>query len=325
MSNLTATEASNTFWIDFKKEKQAIEQTIDHSQQVAKSQLPDHFNTILQQINQLEKRITEATTFIPSYDERQYALQIRDLTGLLDTTRTQLTPKPKFSFKTKLGNKQKPKETKPAQGKYTHTDFASLLTLPAWIIVLASKPTDQTPLLENTISFTNLENQVLTLSEHNAPSTTAAVDISLSYLSRCVVWLPTDTMTVSTVHLKQVKDCIIVCGNVQGSILIYGLEDSILTVNCHQFRMHDAKNVDVLMHVSSRPIMEDSSAIRVGSTQDQKSSVSNYFDQMDDFNWLKQQASPHWRVLDSSRAELLGHSLHTLIGLEQLDLLSHHQ
>ncbi|KAI8335941.1 tubulin binding cofactor C-domain-containing protein [Chlamydoabsidia padenii] len=300
MSNLTATEASNTFWLDFKKEKQVIEQTIDRSLQIPKDQLPDHFNTILQQINQLEKRITEATTFIPSYDERQYAMQIRELTGLLDATRTQLTPKPKFSFKTKLG---KPK---------TKTPQASI---PAPV-----KPLDQTSLLENTINFSNLENQIITLSGHKE---LAAVDISLSYLSKCIIWLPTETITISTVHIKQIKDCVIVCGTVQGSILIYGLEHSILTVNCHQFRMHDAKNVDVLMCVSSRPIMEDSNGIRVGNTQDQKSSVNNYFSQMDDFNWLKQQASPNWTLMDNNRIEHLNHSLRALIGLEQLDLISH--
>ncbi|CAO3590419.1 unnamed protein product [Absidia cylindrospora] len=305
MTETSATEASNDFWLYFKKERQAIETALDLSHQLSKDQLPDHFSEVLQQINQLDKQITEATTFIPSYDERQYAMQIRELTGLLDNTRTQLTPKPKFSFKSKLA-KSKSKTVTQVQE-------------------VPSESKNQTSaLLENTISFANLENQVLTLSEqHTKESSSAAVDISLSHLSNCVIWLPNEGVQISTVHIKNIKKCIIVCGIVQGSILMYGLDDSVLVVNCHQFRMHDATNVDVLLQVSSRPIMEDSNRIRIGNN-DQKSSV-NYFDQMNDFNWLKQQASPHWTLLGKDRIDYLSHSLHHLLGLEQLELLPNSQ
>ncbi|ORZ12739.1 tubulin binding cofactor C-domain-containing protein [Absidia repens] len=308
MTETTATEASNDFWLYFKKERQAIETALDLSPQLTKDQLPDHFSKVLQQINQLDKQITEATTFIPSYDERQYAMQIRELTGFLDDTRTRLTPKPKFSFKSKLA-KSKTK------------------TVPQVQAEVPSESKNQTSAsLENTISFANLENQVLTLSEQECrASASAAVDISLSHLSNCMIWLPKEGVKISTVHIKNIKKCIIVCGTVQGSILMYGLNDSVLVVNCHQFRMHDATNVDVLLQVSSRPIMEDSNRIRIGNNdQDQKSSV-NYFDQMDDFNWLKQQASPHWTLLDKDRIDSLSLSLHNLLGLEQLELLPNSQ
>ncbi|CAO3590420.1 unnamed protein product [Absidia cylindrospora] len=216
MTETSATEASNDFWLYFKKERQAIETALDLSHQLSKDQLPDHFSEVLQQINQLDKQITEATTFIPSYDERQYAMQIRELTGLLDNTRTQLTPKPKFSFKSKLA-KSKSKTVTQVQE-------------------VPSESKNQTSaLLENTISFANLENQVLTLSEqHTKESSSAAVDISLSHLSNCVIWLPNEGVQISTVHIKNIKKCIIVCGIVQGSILMYGLDDSVLVVNCHQ-------------------------------------------------------------------------------------------
>jgi hypothetical protein len=38
---------------------------------------------ILQKINNLEKRITESLTFIPSYDERQFSMVIKPLFDLL--------------------------------------------------------------------------------------------------------------------------------------------------------------------------------------------------------------------------------------------------
>lgn len=60
--------------------------------------------------------------------------------------------------------------------------------------------------------------------------------------------------------------------------------------------MHDAQDVDILLQVSSRPIMEDSTDIRVGPLKTEKQ-AANLYDQMDDFNWLKKQASPNWRVM----------------------------
>jgi hypothetical protein len=40
----------------------------------SKVELPTYFSSIVQHINDLEKKLTKATDFIPSYDERQYSL-----------------------------------------------------------------------------------------------------------------------------------------------------------------------------------------------------------------------------------------------------------
>lgn len=51
-----------------------IEDELTNLKALPKAELPNSFNNILQQINNLEKRLTKATTFIPSYDERQFSL-----------------------------------------------------------------------------------------------------------------------------------------------------------------------------------------------------------------------------------------------------------
>ncbi|CAO3624979.1 unnamed protein product [Cunninghamella echinulata] len=292
----TATQASNNFWIEFKMKNNVINTFIF-----------EHFNNILQKINQLDKRITKATEYIPSYDERQYALQIRELNSLLDAARKELTPKPKFSFKSKLN------KTKTPVTIINNTT----LTKDSDNIKKEEEIVHDT---ENTITFNGISNQVLLLSNQSIINNNNNIDISLSQLEKCVIWLINDSIEISTIHIKNVKKCIIVCGIVKGSVLIYGLENSIISVGCHQFRMHDACNVEVLLNVSSRPIMEDSNCISIGDLVNNKSS-SNYFDQMEDFNWLKQQASPNWTLMKNDRKEQLIKLTQRMIGQEQLDSL----
>lgn len=55
-----------------------IEDLLNESYSLPKSDLSQHFDTILQRINTMEKKITEALDYIPSYDERQFSLVIKE-------------------------------------------------------------------------------------------------------------------------------------------------------------------------------------------------------------------------------------------------------
>lgn len=62
--------------------------------------------------------------------------------------------------------------------------------------------------------------------------------------------------------LKNIKDSLIIAGHVAGAAHITGVHDSVIVVQSRQVRMHDCKNVDIYLHCSSRPIIEDCSNIR---------------------------------------------------------------
>ncbi|CAO3610244.1 unnamed protein product [Cunninghamella blakesleeana] len=307
MGEPTATQAANDFWLEFKNEKQSIIESIDQSRTVSTTQLQDHFSSILQKINQLDKRITKATEYIPSSDERQYALQVRELNNLLDSKRKELTPKPKFSFKSKLNKAKSP---------------PTIINNPLAHEEASHRNEEKGHIMENTITLNELSNQVLLLSNQltHTNNNSNNVDISLSHLENCIVWLINDSIEIATIHIKEVKRCIIICGKVKGSVLIYGLKDSIISIDCHQFRMHNATNVEVLLNVSSKPIMEDSTKIFIGDLANNKTST-NYYDQIEDFNWLKQQASPNWTIMKNDRKEQLIKSTQKMIGQDQLDSL----
>lgn len=91
-----------------------------------------------------------------------------------------------------------------------------------------------------------------------------------------------------------------------GPVHITNVQRSTLVLSCRQFRMHDSHNVDIYMHCTSRPIIEDCSGIRFAPLPAQFansifSQVKNMYDQVDDFKWLRAEASPNWQVLPQEK------------------------
>jgi len=106
--------------------------------------------------------------------------------------------------------------------------------------------------------------------------------------------------------LKNIKASLVVCGQVAGATHITGLERSVIVAATRQFRMHGSKNVDVYLHCASRPIVEECEGVRfaplpgVFATDVQDGSL-NHWDQIDDFDWLQAEQSPHWSILPEAK------------------------
>ena len=126
--------------------------------------------------------------------------------------------------------------------------------------------------------------------------------------------VPTSSSTLAKpfagLTLRNIRNSLIVGGQVAGPIHITNMHDSILVVACKQFRMHDSKTVDVYLHCGSRPIIEDCESIRFaplpnvyeteGMAKSGEGENVNLWNQVDDFKWLKSEPSPHWKVLEES-------------------------
>ena len=132
---------------------------------------------------------------------------------------------------------------------------------------------------------------------------------TLSHLRNCVVDM---SMPTSTGHpfagltLRDIHNSLIICGHVAGPIHITSVHDSVLVVAARQFRMHDSKSVDVYLQTASRPIIEDCEKIWFAPlpecyATENGSKLKNMWDQVDDFKWLKAEASPHWSILPEER------------------------
>lgn len=87
---------------------------------------------------------------------------------------------------------------------------------------------------------------------------------SLNDLSDCIVdlTLPTRSRAFPGLALRDIKKCVIVAGRVAGPVHITGVSDSVIVLASHQARIHECRNVDIYLHCTSHPIIEDCSGMR---------------------------------------------------------------
>lgn len=136
----------------------------------------------------------------------------------LERNKAELTPKAKFSFKSR---KKKP----------STPDISSAPTVPQ----APSASTNRDILSEATVLFKDKQDAVLTLKDANNSSTNdRSIDILISNVKNCIVILQGDGLQISAVHIKNIENCVVYCGKIEGSVLMYGLKNSVLFAGCHQ-------------------------------------------------------------------------------------------
>jgi hypothetical protein len=94
---------------------------------------------------------------------------------------------------------------------------------------------------------------------------------TVANLKRCVVDLSPPTANgapFAALYLKNIKDSLVICGQVAGAIHITNIENSVIVTACQQFRMHGSRNVDIYLHSASRPIFEDCEGLRFAPLPD---------------------------------------------------------
>ncbi|KAJ5220341.1 hypothetical protein N7468_009545 [Penicillium chermesinum] len=139
----------------------------------------------------------------------------------------------------------------------------------------------------------------------------ATVPASITSLRHCVVDMSIPTANgkpYATLTIKNIKESLLICGQVHGPAHITGVEHSVLVVSCRQFRMHNCKDVDVYLSCSSNPIIEDCSNVRFGripkayALDHDRPDHEDRWSQVEDFKWIKPEPSPNWSLLDPADA-----------------------
>lgn len=134
---------------------------------------------------------------------------------------------------------------------------------------------------------------------------------SLTDLRNCVVDMSVPTASTArggggaafqSLMLRNIERSLIVAGHVSGAVHITGLKNCVLVVAARQVRIHECDDVDVYLQCGSRPIIEDCKGMRFAPlpavyANDGHSEATNQWDQVDDFKWLRSDASPNWSVL----------------------------
>ncbi|KAH8829117.1 tubulin binding cofactor C-domain-containing protein [Flagelloscypha sp. PMI_526] len=146
----------------------------------------------------------------------------------------------------------------------------------------ASKPT--VPIPQSAASPTSVSPSIQIQSNKLITS----VGESLSSLSDCIVSLP----SLSALYVSKIQQSILVLPDVKGSLILHDLNNCILLVHCHQFRIHTSSNVTIYISCPSPPIIESCSSLRFISSPFPDSIP---FTTAQDFSHVRQDTpSPNW-------------------------------
>lgn len=282
---------SKTFNDNFNKIKDVISDMDENGEKVNKDELRMNFADINKQILLLNHIIVDAKIYLTSYEMKTCSNKLTELTEHCNTLEAKLLPRKKFGFR-KL-EKSKPKEQGDKIEQSESKDNVDFVK---------STPQHEG---EKDIGFYNRSNETLILPNeeiHRKP-------VSLSNIDACVVKVDGNA---STIHMNNIRRSKIYLGPVSNSVFIENCSNSTLHLACHQLRMHTSDNCKVYLHVGSRPIIEHckgigfAPAFHIDKDLFQESGLDdgkNHWDEVDDFNWLSEEKSPNWFVIEEADRE----------------------
>ncbi|KAB8343045.1 hypothetical protein FH972_022639 [Carpinus fangiana] len=261
----------------------------------------DAIENCLASIAKLSDNVKDAVTYTPAYDQRTYSELIKKLISGLDTTRTAVAPRPKFSFKNRkmasasistqsaIDLKGASQELETSFSNSPHGVRPADSTTPSTPSGSKDSSTSlQPPRTGVSVALAN-SNDVLEISNVfnrcydflPIKGNTAYSSVVLTGVSRTFVDLrrrPVSDTTLeengkteensaspsqdlANVSLRDITSSLIITGPVSGPIHMTNVKDSILLLSCRQFRMHESHNTNVYTYCASHPIIEACSRI----------------------------------------------------------------
>ncbi|KAG4418498.1 hypothetical protein IFR04_008392 [Cadophora malorum] len=303
-STISQSDINQRFYRHFQAECTELQEQIAQLENYSlvggeKQDAIDHVNS---GITRLSDEVSDASGFVPAYDQRVYSQAIKALQEKLQDARTKFAPKPRFQFKQQKNNSaislndaaelaQEKRLKAPGFGQsLLSSNESSIATTPAHLKTPPNEANSKDT-LGDLPSFPKNYNEEMTkgpvgpvrkpsfsqatnvnISGHNrlhiilpSSASRATASGSLTKLNRCIVDMSVPTANgapFAGLALQSVKDSLIIAGHVAGAAHITGVENSIIVVASRQVRMHDCKNVDIYLHCGSRPIIEDCSNVR---------------------------------------------------------------
>ncbi|CAK7272514.1 hypothetical protein SEPCBS57363_005169 [Sporothrix epigloea] len=299
-------------------------------------------DSILSRISKLSLEVADASDFIPAYDQRTYSATVKSLTEQLNAELTKLAPaKPRFQFKrtakpassasvsaapdNRLLRGVPDKPVTKAESRPSATATAAISEVAGAARNYNEEVSSMTAGIRRP-SFSSAREVIL--SGHTGlhiilplSASHATAYGSLTDLVDCVVDMSAPTASTArggggapfqSLMLRNIERSLILAGHVQGAVHITGLKNCIVVVAARQVRVHECDRVDVYLRCGSRPIIEDCRQMRFaplpsafadeGAGQGAEGS-NDQWDQVDDFKWLRSDASPNWSVLPEAERQ----------------------
>lgn len=128
-------------------------------------------------------------------------------------------------------------------------------------------------------------------------------NVILENLKNCKVYLP---FKIKSLYAKHLENCQIFAGCVSGAFFVNHAINCHLHICSHQIRIHNSQNTTFHLIAKSNPIIEHCSSMTftpynctyAGLEEHQRDTglydIKNFWDQVLDFNWHRQEKSPNW-------------------------------
>ncbi|KAF8958938.1 tubulin binding cofactor C-domain-containing protein [Flammula alnicola] len=241
-----------TFTPQFQAMRSELESRIEAAKAVP-SPPPDVLQELTLLLGKATKALADATGSIPTYDQKQYEIQMKGLEKSIVELRASNAPKSRFAFKRKPQAPTAP-TAPPTEASTKDTPVVN--------------PAPSPSSTSSNLSLSSHSHKYLTRSD--LPDHPQQTDLSVSDLDNCIVdLLPSITngglgeyMIISALHARNLTNCVLLLPAIEGSALLHDLTRCVIVLGSHQFRMHSSKKIDVLLSISSNPIIEDCDGIR---------------------------------------------------------------
>ncbi|KAM4623817.1 tubulin-specific chaperone C [Polymixia lowei] len=289
-------EKSEFFSSAFTRERVAIDNLLSSCSGTDRAAACQNLEEATVKTQQLQKFLNDSMVFLTQYELRQAQASLQKLQTSLAEKREEALPKKKFAFRSR--SKATEKVTEPVSDTPSPGDTLA----DAGTADSGSTKVDGTV---NSIQcgFSNMDSMVLTKTAEEIQKQ----DVLLTHLTNCKVHL---LGSPSTLHIKYISGCEILCGPVSSSVFVDQCSNSTLAFPCQQLRTHNTTDTQVYLHVTSRAIIEDCHGVSFAPftwsypTLDEDFSMSgldrdrNNWTQVDDFNWLAAETpSPNWTII----------------------------
>ncbi|RLN99354.1 hypothetical protein DYB28_011998 [Aphanomyces astaci] len=132
----------------------------------------------------------------------------------------------------------------------------------------------------------------------------------------------------SAIRGTELSHCTIYTGPIQGSLWLENCSNCTFVVVCRQLRVHHTSASAFYLRIKSHPIVEDCDGLGfapyglayegLGAQLDAAGLACDtaLWSQVDDFKWLRQTQSPHWRVLpDRERVHAVDPAVQELVSI----------
>lgn len=295
VADRTAERDTDTFLKSFHEKHQEMQARVEGADKVLKEDMDAFFKELQNELIDIQERLAKACGFLPSYHFEQLNIKAERLKDAIRARRDEVAPKKAFSFAAKRAARKarKPSAETKTEEKTEESEADALL---------AKLCESDCIKIENL----SLKDKKLGVGEINGS------DVVLSNLKNCKIVL---TGKVGALRMNNIEHCTIISGPVAGSLFVEHIEHS--TVHCalRQARIHYANFTNFYLHANSKPIVENSDNVKFApytvrydgfEKQLQEADIDpnkNLWQEVQDFNWLRQQQSPHWSILPEGERE----------------------